>query len=115
MAERRKIGPVERAVRRDLKALDIPPGREVLEQLAYMLARALDARDVEKGGAAMTTQLARELRTTMVTLTGGIDNDDAAAALRAFTASLSTPVGDTADPGKGDAGPARGQHLRSVG
>ena len=119
-AERRRAGPVELAVRKDLRAFEIPAGRAVLAQNALLLARALDGRDPATSGVAAMAQLTRELRATMIALTGGIDDDDKAKALAEFVARLSTPelppqVRDAQDPGPADARPARGGHLRSVG
>ena len=82
MTTRRRIGPVERAVRSDLREWGIKSG---LSEAAIVLARTLDG----DAGLAVAA-VARELRATMETLRpveeGSGDDFDR------FLADLSTPV-----------------------
>ena len=106
-AKRRTVGPIEKAVKADLKLIDLKqPGKGSLAQLALLAARRLDALG---DGAAMSTaaQYSRELRSTMVALTGG-DDDDKKRILAEFARQLAAPVRDAAQPGAGDAGPEGG-------
>ncbi len=75
-------GPIERAVRADVGALfsEHPMG-ESLSEVAFMLARSLDA-----GAGQMEASLSRELRVTLEALAGmGVGGDSD------LDAALSTP------------------------
>lgn len=80
-APRRKVGPVERSTRKDLRDWDVTGG---LAESAIVLARTLD-----EGAGLAVAAVARELRATMESLRPvEEDHDD----LDAFLASLSAPV-----------------------
>ena len=80
---RRKVGPVERGIRADLKSWAVTGG---LAESAIVLARTLD-----DGAGLAVAAVARELRATMEALCPvEEDHDD----LDNFLASLSSPVRD---------------------
>jgi hypothetical protein len=84
MPPRRRIGPVERGIRADLKEWDVTGG---LAESALVLAKTLD-----EGAGLAVAAVARELRATMESLRPvEEENDD----LDRFLASLSTPVRDS--------------------
>ncbi|MBI1757989.1 MAG: hypothetical protein HYR62_01955 [Actinobacteria bacterium] len=90
MAERRRRGPVEVAVGRMLRDLDLAAhGAGALAASAAVLARTLD-----EGAGLSTAAVARELRATVEALTrdGDDGGDDTMADL---LARLSAPVRDT--------------------
>jgi len=104
---------MERAVRKDLKLVDLAgPGKATLAELAKATARRLDALG-DTAGLTTAAQLSRELRSTMVALTGGSD-DERAKLLAEFARQLATPVGNPAVPGEGDAGPEGGAGKRGA-
>lgn len=94
-------GPVEAAVAADIRDLGALAGgvRRSLAQVALFLARAIDARG-EDAGPTTTAQLARELRSTLVALTWGDDDDDDG--FGAVAAALSPELGYAAESGAGD-------------
>jgi hypothetical protein len=81
---RRRIGPVERCTRADLKSWDVAGG---LAEAAIVLARTLD-----EGAGLAVAAVARELRATMESLRPVEEEHDD---LDRFLASLSTPVRDS--------------------
>jgi hypothetical protein len=86
MPPRRRVGPVERSTRADLKSWDVTGG---LAESALVLARTLD-----EGAGLAVAAVARELRATMESLRPvEEDHDD----LDRFLAGLSTPIRDAAD------------------
>jgi hypothetical protein len=90
-------GPVERATRRDVKALGKLAGVQgSLAETAYRLAKTLD-----DGAGLATAAVARELRATLLTLkeAGGVG-----AAADDLAAALSSPMDDPAIPRAADAG-----------
>lgn len=91
-------GPVESAVRADLRQLaaENVGVQRSLAETAYTLAARLD----EVGGTASAglaaAALAKELRATLETLIGVGDDSDRTAEI---LAQLSTPMGDPEEPG----------------
>src|SRR5262245_9995566 len=95
-------GPVERAVRHDVRALgDLDGVQRALAETAYTLAYTLDSRS--GGGPDMATAaVARELRVTLQAIVETADDDAAGAELEA---RLSAAVGDTTPSRPADARP----------
>jgi hypothetical protein len=94
--QRRRIGPVEREVRKDIRALitEHPMG-EALAAMSLNLARTLD-----DGAGLATAAVNRELRANLLELSRlAVDDNDE------LDAELSAAVRDDAGPGPGDAGP----------
>lgn len=89
MASRRRIGPVERGVRADLRSWDASSG-EGLPALALVLARQLD-----DGAGLAFAAVARELRAVLDSLRPGkeVGDDD----FDRFLADLSAPVRHSED------------------
>ena len=88
--QRRRVGPVERKVRADLRALiTAHPMGEALAAMSLNLAQALDA-----GAGLAVAAVNRELRANLLELSrlAVDDNDD-------LDDELSTPVRDEEDPG----------------
>jgi hypothetical protein len=88
--QRSPVGPVERKVRADLRALiTAHPMGEALAAMSLNLAQALDA-----GAGLATAAVNRELRANLLELSrlAVDDNDD-------LDDELSTPVRDPEDPG----------------
>ena len=99
MPPRRRLGPVEREVRRDIRALvTVHPMGEALAAMSLNLARTLD-----DGAGLATAAVNRELRANLLELARLAVNDD-----DTLDAELSTPVRDGQDGGPGDAGAGGG-------
>ena len=93
--QRRRIGPVEREVRKDIRSLvtEHPMG-EALAAMSLNLARTLD-----EGAGLATAAVNRELRANLLELSRlAVDDNDE------LDAELSAAVRDDARPGPGDAG-----------
>lgn len=94
--QRRRVGPVEREVRKDIRALvtEHPMG-EALAAMSLNLARTLD-----EGAGLATAAVNRELRANLLELSRlAVDDNDE------LDAELSAAVRDDARSGPGDAGP----------
>jgi hypothetical protein len=94
--QRRRVGPVEREVRKDIRALvtEHPMG-EALAAMSLNLARTLD-----EGAGLVTAAVNRELRANLLELSRlAVDDNDE------LDAELSAAVRDDARSGPGDAGP----------
>jgi hypothetical protein len=92
---RRRVGPVEREVRKDIRALvtEHPMG-EALAAMSLNLARTLD-----EGAGLATAAVNRELRANLLELSRlAVDDNDE------LDAELSAAVRDDARSGPGDAG-----------
>jgi predicted trehalose synthase len=99
---------VERATRRDVKALgDLAGVQRSLAEAAYNLAKTLD-----DGAGLATAAVARELRATLLTLkeAGGVG-----AATDALADALSSPMDDPAIPRAAHAGREGGAGGGGVG
>ncbi len=83
-APRRKLGPVEKAVRKDLRSWDASAG-DGMPAVAVVLARQLD-----DGAGLATAAVARELRACLETLRPQETTSDDEFAQ--FLADLSAPV-----------------------
>jgi hypothetical protein len=97
--QRRRIGPVEREVRKDIRALvtEHPMG-EALAAMSLNLARTLD-----EGAGLATAAVNRELRANLLELSRlAVDDNDE------LDAELSAAVRDDARSGPGDAGSGDG-------
>jgi hypothetical protein len=104
MPARRRAGPTESSVLRDLRSLKLPVRagqRGVLEECALTLARALDAGPP----VPVVAKLVTELRVLFVQLREVARERDSDAP---GDGGLSTPDWDTPDAGAPDAGPAGG-------
>ncbi len=92
-----RYGPVERAVRADLRQLaaENVGVQRSLSQMAYALAAGVDDARSRGTAAALVAAaaLAKELRATLEVLTGVRDDDGRTAEI---LAQLSTPLGDSA-------------------
>jgi hypothetical protein len=94
-------GPIERAVRRDLRRAGDDVRTSALALSALQLARRLDGRDTcescSEDHPVLTARdeatITRELRLSLQSLLGGGGDDDGYAAI---IAGLSAPVGDPA-------------------
>ena len=98
MATTRRVqGPVEKAVRADLKQLDTEGGgvQRSLAQTAYGLAARFDEARGSATASMAAAALAKELRATLETLAGVGDDSDRTAEI---LAQLSAPMGDTEEP-----------------
>lgn len=88
-------GPVEAAVRDDLKQLaaERTGVQRSLAETAYALAGGVDQARLRGSAAALAASaaLAKELRATLESLTGVRDDSDRTAEI---LAQLSTPLGD---------------------
>ena len=91
---RRRRGPVERMVRKDVAALmTAHPMGEALAEMAYTLARSLD-----DGAGLATAAVSRELRANLVELAKmGVDDDDLDESLSTPDPGLPPPVRDSSD------------------
>jgi len=93
-------GPVERAVRADLRQLaaEAVGVQRSLAQTAYALAAGVDQARLRGTAAAIASgaAAAKELRATLEALTGVRDDSDRTAEI---IAQLSTPLGDTEESG----------------
>lgn len=98
-AARPSIGPIERALRADLKTLgkDRQKGRAVLVQVALRLARFADRRS-DTEGPTTTAKLLQDLRVVMEKVMRLDGDGEPPGDGDTFGSEMSTPVGHTAQP-----------------
>jgi hypothetical protein len=90
-------GPVERAVRRDVRALgDLGGVQRSLAETAFNLARTLD-----EGAGMAAAAVARELRATLETLERRVDSDSGTGFVAGLLAAVDDPEDGSAHAGRG--------------